>query len=422
MTYMRNRVEPSALSYRDGGQSPMSRSCPTLYSDPHNTFADDGGFPRSRMMPLRSWSRSIIPTLFLLALPALSMAQVSVNVSVDVPPPELPVYDQPPIPGDGYIWTPGYWAWSDDVQDYYWVPGTWVLAPEPDYLWTPGYWAANGAVFFWHPGYWGPHVGFYGGVNYGHGYGGEGYEGGYWRGGHLYYNRSVNNIGNTHITNVYNKTVINNVTVNRVSYNGGRGGIQARPSPGDEAAMRERHLAVTSVQRQHENAARSNPGLRVSENKGHPPIAATARPGAFSGAGVVPAAHAKGTMSVIHANPPPRDEQPRSEQPRGEQPRAEQPRAEQPRTEQPEPRAARPAEETRQQRPVGEPRPQTEPRRAPEQAPRQSAPPRAAPRPEESRPAPRPQESRPAPPPRPPAEHRTEERPAPAREENREHH
>ncbi len=300
-------------------------------------------------MRLKSWSRSIIPTLFLLALPALSMAQVSVNVSVDVPPPELPVYDQPPIPGDGYVWTPGYWAWSDDIQDYYWVPGTWVLAPEPEYLWTPGYWAANGAIFFWHPGYWGPHVGFYGGVDYGHGYDGDGYEGGYWRSGHLYYNRSVNNFGNTHITNVYNKTVVNNITVNRVSYNGGRGGIEARPSAADEAAARDRHIAVTSVQRRHEETARSNPALRASENKGHPPIAATPRPGAFSGPGVVPAEHAvrtRGTMSVIHANPAPRAEHPENRPAPREEPR-------------------------QQQRPATEPRPEAEQRRAPEQAPRE---------------------------------------------------
>ena len=104
-------------------------------------------------MLFKSWSRLILPTLFLLALPALSMGQVSVNVSVGVPPPELPVYEQPAIPGDGYIWTPGYWAWSDDDQDYYWVPGTWVLAPQPGYLWTPGYWGWGGAAFIWHLGY-----------------------------------------------------------------------------------------------------------------------------------------------------------------------------------------------------------------------------------------------------------------------------
>jgi len=243
-------------------------------------------------MLLKTWTRSILAAIFVLALPALAMAQVSLNVSVNLPPPELPVYDQPPIPGDGYVWTPGYWAWSDDVQDYYWVPGTWVEAPQPEYLWTPGFWATEGAVFIWHGGYWGPHVGFYGGVNYGYGYGGQGYEGGYWQGGHMYYNRSVNNISNTNITNVYNKTVINNVTVNRVSYNGGNGGTQARPTAADEAAARDRHIEVTPVQRQHEQTARSNPELRVAQNKGKPPIAATPRPGVFSGAGVVTAKRA----------------------------------------------------------------------------------------------------------------------------------
>lgn len=270
-------------------------------------------------MRLKTWSRAIL--LFLLALPALSMAQVSVNISVDVPPPELPVYDQPPIPDDGYLWTPGYWSWSDDAQDYYWVPGTWVLAPQPNYLWTPGYWGAEGAVFFWHAGYWGPHVGFYGGVNYGHGYGGDGYQGGYWEGGHLYYNRSVNNIDNMRITNVYNRTVVNKVTVNRVSYNGGSGGVRARPTAADEAAARDRHIAVMPVQRQHERAARSNPVLRAAENRGRPPIAATPRPGAFSGAGVV-SARPGGTVSVVHANPESRAQQPHRAEQSGQAPQS----------------------------------------------------------------------------------------------------
>src|SRR5271163_222844 len=175
---------------------------------------------RRRKMRLKNWTHSIVAALALLALPAFSMAQ-SLSVSVNVAPPELPVYEQPPIPEDGYLWTPGYWAWGDDIQDYYWVPGTWVLAPQAGYLWTPGYWGWQGGVILWYGGNWGPHVGFYGGVNYGYGYGGSGYEGGYWQGGHLYYNTAVVNVGTVHITNVYNKTVINNVTVNRVSYNGG---------------------------------------------------------------------------------------------------------------------------------------------------------------------------------------------------------
>jgi hypothetical protein len=243
---------------------------------------------------------------FALLLPAWSMAQFSLNVSVNVAPPELPVYDQPPIPGDGYVWTPGFWAWSDDDQDYYWVPGTWIAAPQPGFLWTPGYWGFNNGAYLWNGGYWGPVVGFYGGVNYGYGYGGNGYEGGYWRDNHLYYNRSVTNISNVHITNVYNKTVINNVTVNRVSFNGG-GGIQARPSEAQLAAAHEHHIDATPEQRQHVELARSNPSLRASQNNGRPPIAATSRAGSFSGAGVVGARAAGGPVhqnDVAHSAQP----------------------------------------------------------------------------------------------------------------------
>jgi WXXGXW repeat (2 copies) len=355
-------------------------------------------------MLLKTWSRSILPTLFLLALPALSMAQMSVNISVDVPPPELPVYDQPPIPDDGYLWIPGYWAWGDDAQDYYWVPGTWVLAPQPDYLWTPGYWGAEGVVFFWHPGYWGPHVGFYGGVNYGYGYGGNGFEGGYWQGGRLYYNRSVNNFGNTRISNVYNRTVINNITVNRASYNGGNSGVRARPTAADEAAAHDRHIAITPMQRQHEQSARSNPVLRAGENQGHPPIAATPRPGAFSGAGVVPAKHG-GTMSVIHAEPQPQP-QPRAAQPEN-RPVQPEPRASQSFRDA-APRQQQSAVESRppvQSHPSVESHPAVEQRRQPEQTlqPRQTTP---QPRPEPIKPK---------------AEPRPVEHPQ-AREEDHEHH
>ena len=39
------------------------------------------------------------------------------------PPPPLPEYSQPPSPGYGYLWTPGYWSYAP--QGYYWVPGAW---------------------------------------------------------------------------------------------------------------------------------------------------------------------------------------------------------------------------------------------------------------------------------------------------------
>ena len=152
---------------------------------------------------LKLWPRTWLSALLLAILPAISMAQFGVSVSVNLAPPELPVYEQPPIPAEGYLWSPGYWYWDADAQDYFWVPGTWVQAPQPGLLWTPGYWGYNDGAYVWNGGYWGPQVGFYGGVNYGFGYGGSGFEGGYWRDGHLFYNTAVVNVGTTHITNVY---------------------------------------------------------------------------------------------------------------------------------------------------------------------------------------------------------------------------
>ena len=234
--------------------------------------------------------RSLLVTVGMLIFSAALFAQIGISVSFG--PPELPVYEQPVCPGDGYIWTPGYWAW--DGYDYYWVPGTWVLAPQPGFFWTPAWWGWGGNGFIFHEGYWGPHVGFYGGINYGFGYFGHGYEGGRWDGGHFYYNRAVNNVNVTVIHNVYNTTIVNNYGNSRVSYNGGRGGIEARATSEEETAMRERHFGPVSAQVQHMQAARGNPELHATANHGKPPIAATPRPGAFNENGRVPASEGHG--------------------------------------------------------------------------------------------------------------------------------
>ncbi|HTV34482.1 MAG TPA: hypothetical protein VME69_15540 [Methylocella sp.] len=223
-----------------------------------------------------------------IATPVVSMAQF---VSITVAPPVLPVYVQPPIPAPGYIWTPGYWAYGP--LGYFWVPGTWVAPPAVGLLWTPGYWGWNNGVYAWNAGYWGPHIGFYGGVNYGFGYGGVGYQGGYWNNGTFSYNQSVNNIGSVAVTNVYNKTVINNTSGTQASFNGGPGGTTAQPTPQEQAAASERHVAATAAQTEHEHTASTNKALLASVNHGRPAIAATSRPGEFSGKGVVPATDGK---------------------------------------------------------------------------------------------------------------------------------
>jgi len=199
------------------------------------------------------------------------------------PPPEIPDYDQPPMPAEGYLWTPGYWAYGD--SGYYWVPGTWVQPPSVGLLWTPGYWGWSNGVYAFNAGYWGPQVGFYGGINYGFGYGGSGYGGGRWNNGAFAYNNTVNNFGGVVVRNSYRETVITNST--RVSFNGGNGGIHAAPTPAEQAFARQSHIRATAEQTRHEQASRAEPAQRASFNGGHPSVAATARPGAIRDAGAV---------------------------------------------------------------------------------------------------------------------------------------
>src|SRR5580698_5138562 len=187
--------------------------------------------------------------------------------TADQPPPPLLVYDQPEDPGDGYIWTPGYWSWSPD--GYYWVPGAWVEAPYEGALWTPGYWGYSNNHYGFYPGYWGQYVGYYGGINYGFGYVGYGYEGGYWGGGHFNYNRSVNNINITVVHNVYNRSVAYNNN-SHVSYNGGSGGIRVAARPAELAAMHQPHTAPMQAQLQNQRAAATNKAQYAGANHGRP--------------------------------------------------------------------------------------------------------------------------------------------------------
>jgi hypothetical protein len=222
-----------------------------------------------------------------LALPVMAIstpqAHAGVFISVGFAPPVLPVYVQPAIPGDGYIWTPGYWAYGD--AGYYWVPGVWVLAPRPGYLWTPPYWGYEGGFYGFHPGYWGLHVGYYGGINYGFGYGGIGFFGGEWRGGGFFYNSAVVNFGGGyHPRNVYvdrevviHNTIINN---NHVAFNG-PGGINRQPSPDEARFSGEAHLQPTGAQTQHEGFAARDRTQYAAFNGGRPGTMAAANVNAY---------------------------------------------------------------------------------------------------------------------------------------------
>jgi YXWGXW repeat-containing protein len=208
--------------------------------------------------------------------------RAAIAASISIPPPPLPVYDQPICPGPGYVWTPGHWAYA---AGYYWVPGTWVLPPAVGLVWTPGYWGYEGQRYIWHAGYWGAHVGYYGGINYGLGYFGSGYEGGYWKDGVFFYNTAITSVDTAVITNTY-KQVVSTATVNKVSFNG-PGGIAAQPTAQEITWSRERHIQPTALQVKHQRIASANRALFAAVNHGTPTIAATAKPGVFKGPVIV---------------------------------------------------------------------------------------------------------------------------------------
>jgi hypothetical protein len=197
---------------------------------------------------------------------------VDANVSASTAPPDMPDYQQPECPVDGYLWQPGYWAFSPASGGYYWVPGIWSAPPNPGLLWTPPYWGFLNGVYAFNVGYWGATVGFYGGVYYGFGYGGHGFVGGNWDGGHFRYNTAVVRVNTTVIHNTYvdNTVIVNRTTINNTSFNGGPHGINARPSPEEMRAAKETHVPPTADQIRNQKVARNDKTQYAAANGGHP--------------------------------------------------------------------------------------------------------------------------------------------------------
>ena len=199
----------------------------------------------------------------------------TVVVKAEIAPPALPTYVQPPCPGEGYLWTPGYWAWG--TGGYYWVPGVWVMPPSVGLLWTPGYWGFYHGYYGWHRGYWGPHIGDYGGVAYGYGYWGTGFYGGRWEGGHFLYNTAVWRVGGG-FHNVYaDRSVVRNVSVH-ASFNG-PGGVRYRPSGGEIGVMHENHVEPAREHAAHEQNMGGERGQFHATTNGHPAVHSMSTPG-----------------------------------------------------------------------------------------------------------------------------------------------
>jgi hypothetical protein len=215
--------------------------------------------------------------LLVCLIPASS--QAGVFISVNFGPPVLPVYVQPVCPQPGLMWTPGYWSYGPD--GYFWVPGAWVPAPYAGALWTPGYWGWSNGLYVFNPGYWGLHVGYYGGINYGFGYGGIGFAGGMWRGGVFAYNTAVMHVGVGFHSVYEDRGAVDRGFVARdshVAFSGGPGGINHPANAEERGFAHEAHTPATSFQTQHESAARTDRTAYAKVNGGRPANLAASRP------------------------------------------------------------------------------------------------------------------------------------------------
>ena len=139
------------------------------------------------MQLLRS-SRWLLLGLLLSLVPASSYA--GVFISVGFAPPVLPVYEQPPCPQarldvDARL----LGLWRRRLLSGSRARG--CLLPMRVRFGLRRTGAGRAGCYVFHTGYWGPHVGYYGGVNYGFGYMGIGFVGGRWHGHDFEYNTRV---------------------------------------------------------------------------------------------------------------------------------------------------------------------------------------------------------------------------------------
>ena len=82
------------------------------------------------------------------AIPAFSQ----VGVYIGTPPPPLRYEVDPPMPGQGFVWTDGYWNWVGTL--YIWVPGRWQRPPYAGAYWSHPHYDHYDRGWVVHEGHW----------------------------------------------------------------------------------------------------------------------------------------------------------------------------------------------------------------------------------------------------------------------------
>jgi hypothetical protein len=91
---------------------------------------------------------SLALTLAGCVLAAPAYAQINVNISLAPPAPQHEVI---PTMQPGYVWAPGYWAWSG--ERHVWVRGR-PIAQRDGYRWSPDRWEQRDKGYYRTAGHW----------------------------------------------------------------------------------------------------------------------------------------------------------------------------------------------------------------------------------------------------------------------------
>jgi WXXGXW repeat (2 copies) len=98
-------------------------------------------------MKTKKLARSLLLSLAL-AAGGTAFAQISVKIMIAPPAPR---YEVVPMVQPGYVWAPGYWAWSYDR--HVWVRGR-TIVQRDGYNWVPDRWVQQDRVYVRQPGRW----------------------------------------------------------------------------------------------------------------------------------------------------------------------------------------------------------------------------------------------------------------------------
>ena len=96
-------------------------------------------------------SRLLVAALGTAIVATPAVAQIGVVIGRE-PPPPIRYERRGPLPGPGYVWVDGFWAWRGGR--YVWVPGHWDRPPYAGAYWSHPHYDRYEDGWHYHEGHW----------------------------------------------------------------------------------------------------------------------------------------------------------------------------------------------------------------------------------------------------------------------------